>query len=393
MGPSVMIDTIVIMVVLIFLGYGAAFKLTRSTVVGAVAVAALTLSLMLRYSVYEAISDPALRVRITVVTSLGFVLVGSVIGHFACKKLRSSKTKRWRQLSSRATGGVGLAVLVLATVGTMSHTVGQFGVPRASQAIAGSITIQTLQGIQPRAVKVKLFEVLSWLSEKRATVLPENFGGTHLQMVHYAGGALPLSPAAESVVRITGNAYACGQGRTGTGFVVAEDRIITNAHVIAGVTRPVVEAPNGQVIIGKVVYFDSSNDIAIIAAPGLDVEVLRPIAGERTAVKTEIVAYPRGGPIGSSSAKILSNLYYLTPNIYDDGKSPRLIYTLAGDAPPGSSGAPVLNSDGRYLGMVFARATHKTNVAYAMTLAAVRPAVNDARILTEPASSGECITG
>jgi hypothetical protein len=42
---------------------------------------------------------------------------------------------------------------------------------------------------------------------------------------------------------------------------------------------------------------------------------------------------------------------------------------------------------------VFARATHRTNVAYAMTLAAVRPAVNDARILTEPVSSGECITG
>jgi hypothetical protein len=219
-----------------FLVLGAAFKLTRSTVVGAVALAALTLGLMLRYSVFDAISDPALRVPITVVTSLSFVLVGSVIGHFEGKKLRPSETNRWRQISSRATGGVGLAVLVLATVGTMSHTVGQFGAPRASQAIAGSITIQTLHGIQPRAVKVKIFEALSWLSQKRATVLPENFGGPDLQMVHCASGRLPLSPAAESVVRITGNAYACGQGRKGTGFAVAEDRIITNAHVVAGVT-------------------------------------------------------------------------------------------------------------------------------------------------------------
>jgi S1-C subfamily serine protease len=151
--------------------------------------------------------------------------------------------------------------------------------------------------------------------------------------------------------------------------------------------------PTRQVLIGKVVYFDSDSDVAIVAAPGLNVNVLSPAAGERTAVKTKIMAYPHGGPITSGSAKIQSNLYYSAPNIYSDGKSPRHIYTLSGDAKPGSSGAPVLNADGDYVGMVFARATHMTNVAYAMTLAAVRPAVNDARLLTEPVSSGECITG
>jgi S1-C subfamily serine protease len=402
MTLSVLIDSMLIAGTLSYFGYGVIFKLTRSTVVGAAMVTALTLALELRYSAYETINDPDLRLRITFLTSFGSVLLGSVIGHFACKKLYSFKTKRklyssttkrWRQISSRATGGIGLAVLIVITMGTMSHTVGQFGVPRVSQAVAGSITIQMLHDWQPRAVKVKFFGVLSLLSEKRATVLPEGFGGTNLEMVSYAGDRLAISPAAESVVRITGNAYACGQGRSGTGFAVAEDRIITNAHVVAGVTRPVIEAPNGQVLIGKVVYFDSDDDVAVVAVTGLDVNALNPGAGEQTGERVKIVAYPHGGPISSEAAKIQSDIHYLTKNIYSDGKSPRHIYTLSGDAKPGSSGAPVLNADGDYVGMVFARATHMTNVAYAMTLAAVRPAVNDARLLTEPVSSGECITG
>ncbi|MFW8746033.1 trypsin-like peptidase domain-containing protein, partial [Mesorhizobium japonicum] len=82
-------------------------------------------------------------------------------------------------------------------------------------------------------------------------------------------GTAVLQRAAQSVVRISGTAYACGQNQSGSGFVVARNRIVTNAHVVAGVEHPVVEAPNGQAIESRIVYFDSSHDIAVLEADGL----------------------------------------------------------------------------------------------------------------------------
>ena len=83
-----------------------------------------------------------------------------------------------------------------------------------------------------------------------------------------------LADASLSVVRISGTAYACGQNQSGTGFVVAPERVVTNAHVVAGVDRPVIEAPNGQAIDGFVVYFDDDDDLAIVAVPGLTTAAL-----------------------------------------------------------------------------------------------------------------------
>ena len=44
--------------------------------------------------------------------------------------------------------------------------------------------------------------------------------------------------SARSVVKITGNAYQCGQNQSGSGFVSSSGRVVTNAHVVAGVTQP-----------------------------------------------------------------------------------------------------------------------------------------------------------
>src|SRR4029078_13386929 len=83
-----------------------------------------------------------------------------------------------------------------------------------------------------------------------------------------------LNRDAASVRKIAGTAYQCGQNQTGTGFVVAPGRVVTNAHVVAGVDEPVVETPGGRALPGRVVYFDSQHDLAVVAVDGLPSEPL-----------------------------------------------------------------------------------------------------------------------
>ncbi|MDA2915127.1 trypsin-like peptidase domain-containing protein, partial [Acidobacteriia bacterium AH_259_A11_L15] len=83
-----------------------------------------------------------------------------------------------------------------------------------------------------------------------------------------------LTEAAEhtagAVGRISGVAEHCGQSQTGTGFAITPTRVVTNAHVIAGVSEPSVEMATGEVVTGRTVYFNPANDLAVLAVDPLD---------------------------------------------------------------------------------------------------------------------------
>src|SRR5699024_12503974 len=84
-----------------------------------------------------------------------------------------------------------------------------------------------------------------------------------------------VEQTSNSSVRITGSAYECGQSQTGSGFAVAANRVITNAHVVAAVQAPQVESLDGQLVTGQVVAFDPDVDVAIIDLPGPQLPVTR----------------------------------------------------------------------------------------------------------------------
>src|SRR5690606_26696731 len=132
-------------------------------------------------------------------------------------------------------------------------------------------------------------------------------------------GTDALAAAAQSVVRISGTAYACGQNQSGTGFVIAPDRVVTNAHVVAGVPNPVVEAPNGQALDGSVVYFDPADDLAVIAVAGLAAQPLDLAAPLEPGDDAVIDGYPYGGPFTSGPAEVLAVSTERLEDIYGSG--------------------------------------------------------------------------
>ena len=82
--------------------------------------------------------------------------------------------------------------------------------------------------------------------------------------------------AAASIIKITGVADACNRGQEGSGWVVARERVVTNAHVVAGMETATLRIHGtGRSYTGRVVVFDAKRDLAVLAVPGLPAEPLR----------------------------------------------------------------------------------------------------------------------
>jgi S1-C subfamily serine protease len=200
-----------------------------------------------------------------------------------------------------------------------------------------------------------------------------------------------LNRAAESVLRIAGTAYECGQNQTGSGFVVSEDRVVTNAHVVAGVSQPVVEMPDGGAMPGRVVYFDTKHDIAVLAVEDLPAQPLPLSADLPGGSPAAFAGYPHGGPFQSKPATVQDITTVLVPDIYGGNATPEEIYRLAGDVQPGNSGGPLLTTGGAVAGVIFAKATSDTDMGFAITMDDLNPVAAQAPALTAPVSSGQCI--
>jgi len=388
-----LLDLLLIALLLGYVVYGMIVGLTRSAFVIGGIVAGVVAAVLLAPALSRAIPSPQVRVIITIVAVIGLISIGHAIGHAIATALREEfETSRLR-IIDRAAGGIVIGVIAALVISTVSFSVAQLGSPLLSRTIAGSAVIRTIQDLTPTEVQVRIAQLRTVLADTGTPFFTSELGIANATIPNIDTDSAVLAAAAESVVRITGNAYACGQAQTGTGFVVTDERVVTNAHVVAGTQRPVIEALNGQVLTGTIVYFDPRADIAVIAVPGLTPDPLRMGITARPGTSTAIEGYPYGGPITVGAALVQHVSIASSPNIYGSGGSPREIYTLAGQVNPGNSGGPLLTLDGVFVGAVFARSADQENVGYAMTLTELQPVVEEAPALTGTVSSGACIPG
>ncbi len=291
----------------------------------------------------------------------------------------------------RVLGGV-LAVLVGAlTLSMVGSTLAKTGTPVVSTALASSQVLRAIDTITPAPVDEALARVQSAVMDQGIPQL----GRLLDQEVQPTAPPVEindpvLAEAAASVARVSGVAYACGISATGSGFVIAPDRVVTNAHVVAGVETPIVELSGQPAREGRVVYFDPIDDLAVIAVDDLGVRplpVVPPLAAGSVAV---IQGYPFGGPFSMENAAVLSVGSVPVPDIYEQSSALRDIYALQAPVHPGNSGGPLLTSDGAVAGVVFARAETDADRGYAMTTTELEGVVAGAADWTSAVSSGSC---
>lgn len=139
-------------------------------------------------------------------------------------------------------------------------------------------------------------------------------------------------------MRVSGDARACRSVVTGSGFVIAPDRVMTNAHVVAGVDAPVVRAPGELPVTGRVVYVDERQDLAVVATDGLDAPALSLRTGARSGDVAVVAGYLHGvRQLQLEAAQVVGQRSTI---VTTDGQSRlRRVLTLASDIEQGNSGA------------------------------------------------------
>jgi len=200
-----------------------------------------------------------------------------------------------------------------------------------------------------------------------------------------------LALARGSVVKVEGIAPSCSRQIEGSGFVIAPGRVITNAHVVAGVTQgPEVFTSRGAEFPAQVVLYDPQRDLAVLEVPGLGATPLAFAGAAQPGAGAIVVGYPLNRRFTAVAARIGRVESADGPDIYQTTKVTRQIYPIRSVVQPGNSGGPLLAPDGRVYGIVFAAAVSVPDTGYALTAAEVAPDVRRGERNSARVSTGSC---
>jgi S1-C subfamily serine protease len=187
-------------------------------------------------------------------------------------------------------------------------------------------------------------------------------------------------------VRVIG--YACGLGIEGSGWVAAPGLVVTNAHVVAGVSAPHVDRNDGVLLDASIVVFDKVNDVAVLRVPALKAKALR--LGEAVeGTSAGMLGYPSNGPYTETAVRVGRTVQIVGRDAYGRFPTPRRVTTIRGALRSGNSGGPVVDAQGRVLTTVFAQRAG-TDGGYGVPTEIVRAAI--ARAGTK-ALETSCIDG
>lgn len=334
--------------------------------------------------------DPTTRIILVVAT---LVLVPAV----AIAAARTVGVHVWRAvqrarlgLVDKLGGAVIAVVAALLAAWMVAGVVGRLPNPSVSAEIETSTILRAVDRTMPAPPAV--FSRIGRLLD------PLGFPDVFAQFEPNAPAPLPLpadpvvraavARVGASVVKVEGG--ACGQVQEGSGFAVAPGMVVTNAHVVAGVQRPVV-IDRVSSHRAATILFDPALDVAVLQVPGLDVPPLT-FASAPAGRGTEgvIMGYPGGGPFAAGPAVVLSRVDAMGRDIYGRSLITRAVYYLNGVVRPGNSGGPLVRADGTVVGVVFARSVADPNIAYALTSDEVARRVATAVAGAAPVGTGSC---
>jgi S1-C subfamily serine protease len=328
--------------------------------------------------------------------ALGLVIgagaVGQGIGTIIGSTLRRRLT--WQPLRSldAVAGSVLSIVAVLCASWALGYSVSGTTIPYLSTASRDSSILDTVDGVMPARATSVLRSFNEVLDSNLFPRYIDPFESEDIAQVEAPDEATLRSTgvrrARDSVVKILGQAK-CNRGIEGSGFAYADGRVMTNAHVVAGVRTPSIVMGDRQVPT-RVVLFDRELDVAVLAVDGLDLEPLDFDGTGEAGQPAAVLGYPENGPFDARAARIRSQMRLRSPDIYDSGQVLRQTFSVRSLVRSGNSGGPLVSEKGDVLGVIFAASVSDKSTGYALTADQVADDARKGVRATAAVSTGEC---
>lgn len=342
------------------------------------------------------------QIPVAIICVLMFATAGQVIGSLLGRRLRGllvSRRSRWGTGVDSVIGAVVSAVSVLLVAWIVAVPLASAPYPTVASEVQHSSIVRGVDTVMPEDVRGVYSSLRGFLDRSG---FPPVFGT--LPSAPDVTIAAPDALSAElkqqsaaahpSVLKIYSQAPSCDRAIEGSGFVVADQRVVTNAHVVAGTSTVAVQLPSGRSLPARVVVFDPKRDVAVLLVPGLKAPALK-FAAEpaKRGDDSAVLGYPEDGPYTVRAARVGTRETIRGNDIYGGGDVHREIYALRAVVRSGNSGGPLISADGNVLGIVFATALDANDVGYALTDSEIRPDVSAGLTANEAAATGHCASG
>ncbi len=393
---GVVLDAVLVVLVLLFAGSG----YRQGFIVGVMSFAGfigggVLAALGAPSLIQSVVEDPGRQALL----AIAVVFLSAAMGQFVASYIGALVRNRVTWDSARvldALGGAlvsGAAVLLVAWL--VGSAVANSSLPVVTGQVQNSRVLHQVDGVMPPVAD-------TWFSTFRKIVdqsaFPQVFSGLGTGEPAEVEPPDPavltteeLRESSQSVVKVLGTAPSCRRRVEGTGFAYGGGHIMTNAHVVAGVTEDLrVVTRNGRQLPATVVLYDPQQDIAVLDVPGLDLE---PLEFEHQAGKGDdavVAGFPKNNGFTAVPARIRAEQTAQGPDFYHSTQVSREIYQVRALVRPGNSGGPLLSPEGTVYGVVFAAATNEDETGYVLTADEVAENAQKGLDSTAPVSTQQC---
>jgi S1-C subfamily serine protease len=155
--------------------------------------------------------------------------------------------------------------------------------------------------------------------------------------------------AEQMVVRVRNT--SCEGVGTGSGFALDQHTLLTNRHVLAGADELEVSTWDGRTLQVSTGEVGALVDLGVATVNGTLPRAAAAYADPHANEQIAVVGFPLGGPLTIAAGRVVD---------FVDGAPfdiPGTVMRLTANVEPGNSGSPVIDSQGRVVGIVYETAT------------------------------------
>ena len=230
----------------------------------------------------EDINNPNTRVIVSVAVVVMLVVLGETTGVFLGRRVRDRITGEHFLAVDSTLGSILQALAVVVAAWLVALPLASASLPGIAAGVRGSQVLSAVDAVMPTAAKQLPAELRQLLDNSGFPDVLSPFARTPVTATGPPDAALvhsaAVATAQPSVLKIRGKAPSCQRQLEGSGFVIAPELVMTNAHVVAGTDSTAVEVTGRKDRItdmpARVVYYDPKVDVAVLRVPNLTAKPL-----------------------------------------------------------------------------------------------------------------------